>query len=218
MESDISETPLCPGHPCHPHPGAEISNTPSSRLGTLEFCTGRSIGQTKPQNSVLAYSRDPSIREATGALRTILHGSRVILGILGRSASPMLQQHPSPHGCACTEQPLSSGGNSHSPNRSSSPFAQNPAVTNPMGKQFCSYLSQGEGDLPRGSQWEPGLALPQCPREPPEQCLCPMCIPPTGCAQGAPPARSQCHKDTVEQLLGALAFSFPGFIGLSCSM
>lgn len=35
---------------------------------------------------------------------------------------------------------------------------------NPMGKQFCSYLSREEGYLPGGSQWKAGLVLLQCPQ------------------------------------------------------
>lgn len=82
---------------------------------------------------------------------------------------------------------------------------------NPTGKQFCSYLSQGEGDLPGGSPWKPGLALL---RWPPEQCLWPepTHIPHTGCAQGAHPTWSHRHAGPMEQLLGLLNLvSFAGF-------
>lgn len=180
----------------------------------LELCTGRSIGQTKPQYSVLAYSGDPgrSSREATGTLGTILHGCRVNLGILDRSASPMLQQHP--RGCACTEQPLGSGGNSHSPNCSSSLFVPNPTLMNPTGKQFCSYLSQGEGEAARGSQAWCCSGVPWS-HQSSVHGQSPTCIPHTGSAQGAHPTRGP--NGAAAGLLHSVFMGFFLF-SLSCLM
>lgn len=73
--------------------GRRSAHNPSSSLGMLELCTGRSVGQSKPKYLCWLIL---GVLEGLSGRPQVPSGPscRGISGILDRSASPMVQQHP----------------------------------------------------------------------------------------------------------------------------